>query len=538
MHLLATILLGPGSEQIVGDAIASAKAFVDGFLFIESGGGQVAVDAAMRAAYPTLIAGWAEYRWTGDYGAARQFAFEQARKAGATHALTLDPDERLLLRDSFRAKLEAYPAIDVWLVEDRESHYCKERVLRCAAPVRWHGRVCENVQAELVRGKLDGQFWELPKDEAANRRRFERGVVEMRAMIAEGDDRFKWRRHLGSCLAGLGRFDEALAEYRVALTLAQTPEDRAWVSYLICEQLVLREEFEEARTLAADALAQHAGFLPEFGWILGYIDYLVGDDQNASRWAQLVLHCPRDTTRMSLHGLNAHRGARSILENLHGQAPAGAVRLHHVNVPLDERMSETIRAFLTSGQYEASEYRALKPLLRKTDRVLELGGGVGFLAAYCAKRLGDASQVVTVEADPEMAPVIRATFAANDVAPELVLGAVSRDGAPRVLLRHENLWSTRAVEDGIGPTVDGVALGALLARHRPTVLIVDIEGGESALVPEPLDGVRAVLIEAHSEQAEQDVDGWLLPQGFERRDVDRRVRLYTRQLAAGKDTHG
>jgi FkbM family methyltransferase len=531
LNILATILLGPGAELTVGDAIRSARPFVDGFVLVESGGGEAALDEAHRACVgaDTYVG---VYPWCGDYGDARQFALDTARRAGATHAVTLDPDERLLLSETFRAKLAAYPSIDVWIVEDRDTHYFKERVIRCAAPAKWHGRVCENIQAELVRGKLDGAFWELPKDDAANRRRYERGVIETTRMIAEGDDRFKWHRHRGSCLAGLGRLDEALEEYRVAVNRAPTGDDRAWVSYLVCEQLLLREEFAGAREIASQQLADHAGFLHEFGWILAYSDYLVGDDQNASRWAQLVLHCPKDTTRVSLRGMNAAAGCRNILENLHGQAPAGCVRLHHVNVPLHDRISEKIRQYLHAGEYETEEYRALKGLLRKTDRVLELGTGVGFLATYCAKRLDDGSRVLTVEADASMAGAIQATFAANDVAPTLLFGAVSAHGDPRYLERAADFWSTKTPRvpsgDGTRETVDGVTLDALVQQHAPTVLIVDIEGTESELAPTQLPGVRAVLIEAHSPEADDAVQSWLEPQGFTRRDVSRRVRLYER----------
>ena len=41
-------------------------------------------------------------------------------------------------------------------------------------------------------------------------------------------------------------------------------------------------------------------------------------------------------------------------------------------------------------------------------------------------------------------------------------------------------------------------------------------------------GVRAVLIEVHSDGDEAAVEQWLLPQGFRRRDVARRIRLYER----------
>lgn len=315
--ILATCLLGPGSDLTVGDAIRSAADCVDGFVFIESGGG----GEALRAAYDSASkpAHTAHYDWVGDcYGPARQFALDEARRVGATHAVTLDPDERLSLPGNFRAMLEAYPSVDVWILADRDTGYFKERVIRTDCKAFWHGLVCEFLDGRDVAGaKLDGHFWELPKDEGAERRRWERGVTACQRMIDEGDDCYRWRRHMGSCLMGLGRQAEALQSYEAALPQALNADETAWMRYLICEQYVLAGRPGEARELAAKALGDHAGFIPEFGWILSYTDYKADRLQNASRWAQLVLSTPADTTRIGFRGQNCKPGAKQILADVH-----------------------------------------------------------------------------------------------------------------------------------------------------------------------------------------------------------------------------
>ena len=316
MKILATVLLGPGAEASVGDAIDSVKGCVDGFLLIDSGGGKAALDAASaRAKYP--IHG-CSFRWDGDYGAARQFAFEKARNAGATHALTLDPDERLLDTETLRPIVEAHPDTEVFIAQDRDALYFKERILKCSADLRWQGRVCEFLLG-MTRPqlKLRSKFWELPKDQAGYHRRFERGVIECRRMIAEGDDRFRWRRHLGTCLMGIGQREEAIAEYRKALELAQADEETAWVQYLLLEQLVMDQKYDQALREASVALAKHCGFLLEFGWIIAYCELQAGNYQNASRWAQMALQWPEDKTRVSFRGLNAKKGCQDILAFVH-----------------------------------------------------------------------------------------------------------------------------------------------------------------------------------------------------------------------------
>ncbi len=128
----------------------------------------------------------------------------------------------------------------------------------------------------------------------------------------------------------------ALAAYRTALGKADCAEDRAWCSYLICEQLVLRDEWDEARRMAAQGLADHGGFLPEFGWIIAYVDFKRGEQtadeprqalwQNASRWAQICLNMPADRTRVSFRGKQYLRGCREILMTVHSAPPSAEER--------------------------------------------------------------------------------------------------------------------------------------------------------------------------------------------------------------------
>jgi hypothetical protein len=46
--------------------------------------------------------------------------------------------------------------------------------------------------------------------------------------------------------------------------------------------------------------------------------------------------------------------------------------------------------------------------------------------------------------------------------------------------------------------VPALRLGSILSRHRPSVVLLDIEGGEAALFDRPLpDHVRLVIMELH-----------------------------------------
>lgn len=317
MKVCATVLLGPGSEKSVVDAIRSVLDAVDGFVLIESGGGYEAVDAAIEAAGKQPFTHLSEFRWTGSYADARNEALRRAERYGYDFAITLDPDERIIDAARLRAEIEKHPQFDVFTCRDRDERYFKERAIRCTAPLRWHGRVCEQLIGQTrPYAKIPVEFWELPKDEAGHRRRHERGVVECQRMIDEGDDCYRWRRHMATCLLALGRRDEGVVQLQKAHALAVHDEDRAWVWFLLCEQKAVDGDLVGAMRDAAEGLIDHAGFLPEFGWVIARCQYEVGNLQNASRWAQLARDCPDDRTRLSFRGLWARTGARDLLARL------------------------------------------------------------------------------------------------------------------------------------------------------------------------------------------------------------------------------
>lgn len=319
MKILATVLLGPGADKNVSGAIESCATSVDGFLLIESGGGEPALDAAYAAIPAGHVRTAHTFRWTGSYADGRNFALNAAREAGADYAVTLDPDERVHLAANYRDLIGKHPEVLVWVAEDRAECYYKERIIRCAGDHAWHGRVCENVIAGPQVMLPGSHFTELPKDEAAEVRRRERGVVECQRMIDEGDERFKWYRHMASCLTGLGRLEEAFAANQKAVELAQTPEDQARARFHVCEHLVLQERYDEARALAAVGLADFAGYMQEFGWILAWCDHKSGSFQNSARWAQIVSQMPRDRTRIGWRSKNAIHGARTLLAHYMAQ---------------------------------------------------------------------------------------------------------------------------------------------------------------------------------------------------------------------------
>jgi FkbM family methyltransferase len=161
------------------------------------------------------------------------------------------------------------------------------------------------------------------------------------------------------------------------------------------------------------------------------------------------------------------------------------VVLNGVRLLVEEGTSEEIRRLIYRERYERGEARCLLACLEAQDVVLEVGAGRGYLTTLAAQRVGS-ERVFAYEANPALLPLIEATFAANGVRPQLT-HAVLGDGAGAVTFFVEDhyLSSSRQQRSAGARAVEVPQLDAAteLARVRPTVVIMDIEGGEASLVP-------------------------------------------------------
>lgn len=171
-------------------------------------------------------------------------------------------------------------------------------------------------------------------------------------------------------------------------------------------------------------------------------------------------------------------------------------------------ITDYIRSKVYAGGYESAESIILEKTLEPTDRVLELGSGMGFISIYCAKKLGDSSRVCAVEALPQMEEVIRANFKQNGVDPELVPAAIGQEAGECTFTVTENFWSSssgsKEASAGKEITVPMVALPSLIERFEPSYLVVDIEGLEEVLFEVDLGSVRKMCLEVHPKQIGDD----------------------------------
>ena len=173
------------------------------------------------------------------------------------------------------------------------------------------------------------------------------------------------------------------------------------------------------------------------------------------------------------------------------------------------------------GEYESREIDIVAQKLEASDVVLEVGAGLGFLSAFCARRIGG-ERVHAFEANPALLPLIRATYERNGVTPAAHNVLLARGAGECTFHVEEDFWASSTTARS--PQAKAIQvpqrdLNAELQRIAPSFLIVDIEGGEGEFFAYAnLAGVAKVCVEIHPDVIGNDgvsaVFARLLAQGF------------------------
>jgi FkbM family methyltransferase len=175
------------------------------------------------------------------------------------------------------------------------------------------------------------------------------------------------------------------------------------------------------------------------------------------------------------------------------------VRLSGVRLDVTGLAPEMRRA-IYAERYERGEARCLLKHLRAGDVVIEAGAGIGFLSALCALRIGS-ERVFSYEANPRLRQRIAGTHQLNGVGPEVTFALLGDAAGEREFFVADRLWSSSTLDPSEGgdrivvPTLD---LNREISRRGATLLLLDVEGGESDLLPAiRWQGVRKLVIELH-----------------------------------------
>lgn len=160
--------------------------------------------------------------------------------------------------------------------------------------------------------------------------------------------------------------------------------------------------------------------------------------------------------------------------------------------------SEQIIQAVRVGTYEASEAGELDALIQPNEIILEIGAGCGFISTYCAKN-PHTKAVYSVEANPALIDVIRLTHQLNKVQVTLYHEILAKAEGETDFYVHQDFWAS-GTHSFLGKPVKvkTTSFQQRLAEIRPTMLIVDIEGGEDGLFEGiDLTGVKKIMLEVH-----------------------------------------
>lgn len=169
-------------------------------------------------------------------------------------------------------------------------------------------------------------------------------------------------------------------------------------------------------------------------------------------------------------------------------------------------LNDELRRALETGHYEWNESAAIRQHARAGDTVLDIGAGAGYVSALAARAVGG-ENVVAVEASPVMLDVLRQNLDTNGARDtRLIHGAVVADkhaGDTVSFFVRAAFWASTIADENAPrdklTEVPALRLTALLDELRPSVVIMDVEGGELELCQQDWpDCVRLVVMEIHT----------------------------------------
>ena len=203
-----------------------------------------------------------------------------------------------------------------------------------------------------------------------------------------------------------------------------------------------------------------------------------------------------------------------------------------LNVPVSAFLNDKRIERLNAGRYEGQEIKGALHVIREGDNVLELGAGIGVVGATAALN-NKPAQVISFEANPNLIPVINQLYTANGLSHLISVRnqvLASDPAAPETMtfyVHNSYLGSSLGGDPRRAKEVVDVPVcrwKELMVELKPDVILMDIEGGELAILEHAdLSSVRAIVIEFHP--GAYGVEGMrkcksiLRDAGFERNDT-------------------
>jgi len=176
----------------------------------------------------------------------------------------------------------------------------------------------------------------------------------------------------------------------------------------------------------------------------------------------------------------------------------GGLKIH-----LGDSSNSSYARSIYRDTHEAEERAIVLRNLKSDDTVLECGAGIGVVTTLCCQKIGS-ERVHAFEANAKLEPVLRQTFALNQVSPHLEMKMVSLEGGEQYFFAADRFvvssrYDNSGQYDGEQQKLDSVSIQTLIDDVQPSFLIMDIEGSEVDLAAKELNlrCLKKLCIEMH-----------------------------------------
>ncbi|MGH1406885.1 MAG: FkbM family methyltransferase [Rhodomicrobiaceae bacterium] len=184
-------------------------------------------------------------------------------------------------------------------------------------------------------------------------------------------------------------------------------------------------------------------------------------------------------------------------------------------------ISKELKKVFFHGGYERDEISILKQHLKNNDIVMEIGAGIGFISSYCASNIGS-KRVFAYEANPMMIEKIKQTYLLNNIEPTISNSLlIDQDGEIDFYI-EQDFWSSSTIRRSNKAKKISVItknINTEIKTINPSLLIIDIEGGERDLLPMiDFHNIQKIIIEIHPDiiglEAASNCIKYILNNGF------------------------
>lgn len=180
------------------------------------------------------------------------------------------------------------------------------------------------------------------------------------------------------------------------------------------------------------------------------------------------------------------------------------IKMAGILIPMGPHITQRISEFLFLNLYETFEIKALQATLESSDTVIELGTGLGVMAALSAKKVSDL-HVNTYELNPELETPILELFRLNQLNPTLHLYGLGAEDKQIEFFIQNEFWISSSIHPETSKDYRTIKVHiksfdqeVKTLNPPPNYLIVDIEGGEYELFSgSTLETIQKILVEVH-----------------------------------------